>query len=278
MSTLVGVNLSSEVFYSCLQTALTTEREEIMGLLLGGKVRTSSNEHIITIHKYVSVQRSDKRGDRVEIPAEQLSKCVTLAERLTKETNIEHRVIGWIHSHPHITVFPSHVDLRTQNDYQMMDPDFIGIIFSVFNNDPSTNIGRIQVTCFQSRQNFSDPNDIYSQSGDHEHIQIPLGIVSSDFSYFNRNSADSILQLPKTILNEHKNAFSLFIERSKLNNSNQLHPMDTIFYSSVYQKKLSCLMEYLCLPLVQSLQDRLDYLDDLLEQKKKELASLQKKK
>lgn len=44
-------------------------------------------------------------------------------------------VLGWYHSHPHITVQPSHVDLRTQASYQMMDNRFIGVIFSVFNVD-----------------------------------------------------------------------------------------------------------------------------------------------
>lgn len=37
------------------------------------------------------------------------------------------------HSHPHITVMPSHVDVRTQAMYQTMDEGFIGLIFSVFN-------------------------------------------------------------------------------------------------------------------------------------------------
>ena len=43
------------------------------------------------------------------------------------------RVIGWYHSHPHITVLPSHVDVATQASYQQLDAGFIGIIFSTFN-------------------------------------------------------------------------------------------------------------------------------------------------
>ncbi|VDM05900.1 unnamed protein product [Schistocephalus solidus] len=39
--------------------------------------------------------------------------------------------VGWYHSHPHITPFPSHVDLRTQCNFQRMDRNFIGLIFSV---------------------------------------------------------------------------------------------------------------------------------------------------
>lgn len=45
------------------------------------------------------------------------------------------RVLGWYHSHPHVTVHPSHVDLATQANYQLMDEDFVGLIFSVFNID-----------------------------------------------------------------------------------------------------------------------------------------------
>ena len=36
-------------------------------------------------------------------------------------------------SHPHITVLPSHVDVRTQGAYQMLDEGFVGIIVSAFN-------------------------------------------------------------------------------------------------------------------------------------------------
>ena len=38
------------------------------------------------------------------------------------------------HSHPHLAVVPSHVDVRTQALYQQMDSTFIGLIFSVFNS------------------------------------------------------------------------------------------------------------------------------------------------
>ena len=45
------------------------------------------------------------------------------------------QVLGWYHSHPHITVWPSHVDVGTQADYQLMDSNFIGLIFSCFNDN-----------------------------------------------------------------------------------------------------------------------------------------------
>nr|KAK1416800.1 hypothetical protein QVD17_25917 [Tagetes erecta] len=68
---------------------------------------------------------------------------------MTAETGRTTRVIGWYHSHPHITVLPSHVDVRTQAMYQLLDSGFIGLIFSCFNED-QYKVGRIQVTAFQS--------------------------------------------------------------------------------------------------------------------------------
>ncbi|XP_044495299.1 uncharacterized protein LOC123218128 isoform X3 [Mangifera indica] len=59
------------------------------------------------------------------------------------------RVIGWYHSHPHITVLPSHVDVRTQAMYQLLDSGFVGLIFSCFSEDINK-VGRIQVIAFQS--------------------------------------------------------------------------------------------------------------------------------
>lgn len=57
----------------------------------------------------VMLRRSDKRKDRVEISPEQLSGAAELAEKLQEELERPMRVIGWYHSHPHITVWPSHV-------------------------------------------------------------------------------------------------------------------------------------------------------------------------
>jgi BRCA1/BRCA2-containing complex subunit 3 len=71
--------------------------------------------------------------DRVEASPEQMARCSAKAERFSNETGTLTRVVGWYHSHPHITVLPSHVDIRTQAMYQMLDPGFIGLIISTFN-------------------------------------------------------------------------------------------------------------------------------------------------
>ncbi|KOM40922.1 hypothetical protein LR48_Vigan04g112000 [Vigna angularis] len=135
---LTSVKMSEEVWLSCLTHALSTETEEIMGLLFGD------------IQK-----RSDRRKDRVETDPELLAAAIALAERMTIATGTTTRVIGWYHSHPHITVLPSHVDVKTQATYQLLDSGFIGLIFSCFSEDVNK-VGRIQVIAFQSydgRQN-----------------------------------------------------------------------------------------------------------------------------
>ncbi|KAK7261903.1 hypothetical protein RIF29_28227 [Crotalaria pallida] len=68
---------------------------------------------------------------------------------MTASTGRTTRVIGWYHSHPHITVLPSHVDVRTQAMYQLLDSGFIGLIFSCYSEDVNK-VGRIQVIAFQS--------------------------------------------------------------------------------------------------------------------------------
>ncbi|KAL3511862.1 hypothetical protein ACH5RR_024579 [Cinchona calisaya] len=82
---------------------------------------------------------------------------------MTLTTGRTTRVIGWYHSHPHITVLPSHVDVRTQAMYQLLDSGFIGLIFSCFSED-AQKVGRIQLTAFQSLD------------GKHQHISRPVSL------------------------------------------------------------------------------------------------------
>ncbi|ESQ27055.1 hypothetical protein EUTSA_v10018648mg [Eutrema salsugineum] len=146
---LTCVNMSEEVWLTCLTHALSTETEEIMGLLLGD-IQYSKNGSATALIWGASPQsRSDRQKDRVETNPEQLAAASAQADRMTISTGRTTRVIGWYHSHPHITVLPSHVDVRTQAMYQLLDSGFIGLIFSCFSED-SNKVGRIQVIAFQS--------------------------------------------------------------------------------------------------------------------------------
>ncbi|XP_027341918.1 lys-63-specific deubiquitinase BRCC36-like isoform X1 [Abrus precatorius] len=146
---LTSVKMSEEVWLTCVTHALSTETEEIMGLLLGD-IQHSKNGAVTALIWGASPQtRSDRRKDRVETNPEQLAAASALADRMTASTGRTTRVIGWYHSHPHITVLPSHVDVRTQAMYQLLDSGFIGLIFSCYSEDVNK-VGRIQVIAFQS--------------------------------------------------------------------------------------------------------------------------------
>ncbi|RXH69007.1 hypothetical protein DVH24_031340 [Malus domestica] len=149
---LASVKMSEDVWLTCLTHALSTETEEIMGLLLGD-IENSVNGSVTALIWGASPQtRSDRRKDRVETNPEQLAAASAQAEIsfiMTLSTGRTTRVIGWYHSHPHITVLPSHVDVRTQAMYQLLDSGFIGLIFSCFSEDINK-VGRIQVIAFQS--------------------------------------------------------------------------------------------------------------------------------
>uniref|UniRef100_A0A452EAD8 Lys-63-specific deubiquitinase n=1 Tax=Capra hircus TaxID=9925 RepID=A0A452EAD8_CAPHI len=172
-----AVHLESDAFLVCLNHALSTEKEEVMGLCIGElnddlrndpkftytgtEMRTVAEKvdtvRIVHIHSVIILRRSDKRKDRVEISPEQLSAASTEAERLAELTGRPMRVVGWYHSHPHITVWPSHVDVRTQAMYQMMDQGFVGLIFSCFIEDKNTKTG-------QSSESPRGPRDFWSSS------------------------------------------------------------------------------------------------------------------
>jgi hypothetical protein len=85
----------------------------------------------VSLHRREQSARSD---DRVEISPEQLAAASDEAERLSATMGQTTRVIGWYHSHPHLAVVPSHVDVNTQAMYQQLDSAFVGLIFSVFNH------------------------------------------------------------------------------------------------------------------------------------------------
>ncbi|KMZ71525.1 Lys-63-specific deubiquitinase BRCC36 [Zostera marina] len=157
---LTSVKMSEEVWLTCVSHALTMETEEIMGLLLGDTKHTKNGNEIAVIWGASPQMRSDRRKDRVETNPELLAAASAQADRMTLETGITTRVIGWYHSHPHITVLPSHVDVRTQAMYQLLDPGFIGLIFSCYSED-AQKVGRIQVIAFQSldgRQRNTGPS------------------------------------------------------------------------------------------------------------------------
>uniref|UniRef100_A0A452ZQE9 MPN domain-containing protein n=1 Tax=Aegilops tauschii subsp. strangulata TaxID=200361 RepID=A0A452ZQE9_AEGTS len=146
---LTEVRIGEEVWLTCLSHALTTETEEVMGLLLGD-VPSSRGGSTAVIWGASPQMRCERKKDRVEVNPELLAAASAQAEHvMTTTIGKTTRVIGWYHSHPHITVLPSHVDVRTQAMFQLLDPGFVGLIFSCFSED-AQKVGKIQVIAFQS--------------------------------------------------------------------------------------------------------------------------------
>uniref|UniRef100_H3B4B9 BRCA1/BRCA2-containing complex subunit 3 n=1 Tax=Latimeria chalumnae TaxID=7897 RepID=H3B4B9_LATCH len=270
-----AVHLESDAFLVCLNHALSTEKEEVMGLCIG-EVDTN---RIVHIHSVIILRRSDKRKDRVEISPEQLSAASTEAERLAEMTGRPMRVVGWYHSHPHITVWPSHVDVRTQAMYQMMDQGFVGLIFSCFIEDKNTKTGRILYTCFQSVQaqkgsdSMGAPDASWAERHRaaegtksfcrYERIEIPIHVVPHET--IGKVCLESAVELPKILCQEEQDAYR------RIHSLTHLDPITKIHNGSVFTKNLCSQMSAISGPLLQWLEDRLD-------QNKQRILELQREK
>lgn len=287
---LSAVHLSSHAYLVCVTHALTTEREEVMGLLLGDIVSSPSPVGGGVMNKVAHIwgisvlSRSDKRKDRVEISPEQLAQVAsTEAEELSAKLGRTARVIGWYHSHPHITVHPSHVDVQTQAMYQMLDSGFVGLIFSCFNTDEATKSCRVQVTAFQALPQGSSTLSSSSSAiemspvrrSEHKGLEVPIFIVPPPPEA--PNLFEKLVALQRILLAEEKASY-----QESLKGSVPLHPLLQIHSASVYQKALCRVMEYSVLPLLNALgnQDARNArkLEELQEEKRQLQQQLKNKR
>ncbi|CAB4004184.1 lys-63-specific deubiquitinase BRCC36 [Paramuricea clavata] len=166
------------------------------------------------------------------------------------------RILGWYHSHPHITVWPSHVDVQTQAMYQIMDPGFVGLIFSCFNDDTASTSGQIQLTCFQSQVNIS---------GEYNRVEVPVEIVPNEA--ISDACLEALEQLPDILGQEEEEVFQKTL--SNLRRKNNL--LTTVHNGAVFTKSLCHVIEVMCGPLMQTLENRLERnerkTEDLLREK-----------
>lgn len=201
---LTRVLLSSDVALVCVQHALSSEKEEIMGLLIG---EVNEAETVVSISSSMILRRLDKKPDRVEISEEQLVQATLRAEELAEQVGRSLRVVGWYHSHPHITVWPSHVDLRTQAMYQNMAPSFVGLIFAVYIADQGIKAPCVQITCFQSNSD---------NSGSPNRKEIRLKIVNNPNAMF-KHSYQTLTQLPTILKEEEDESYNNLVGTSDKN-------------------------------------------------------------
>ncbi|NXE54762.1 BRCC3 deubiquitinase, partial [Casuarius casuarius] len=229
---------------------------------------------IVHIHSVIILRRSDKRKDRVEISPEQLSAASTEAE-LAEMTGRPMRVVGWYHSHPHITVWPSHVDVRTQAMYQMMDQGFVGLIFSCFIEDKNTKVGNLKMGISPSgtHEDVSPWAKLKScvcpwmqpavRAVLYERIEIPIHVVPHET--IGKVCLESAVELPKILCQEEQDAYRRIHSLTHLDSVTKIHN------GSVFTKNLCSQMSAISGPLLQWLEDR-------LEQNKQRVQELQQEK
>eukprot|EP01100_Stratorugosa_tubuloviscum_P003381 TRINITY_DN1818_c0_g3_i1.p1 TRINITY_DN1818_c0_g3~~TRINITY_DN1818_c0_g3_i1.p1 ORF type:complete len:260 (+),score=106.51 TRINITY_DN1818_c0_g3_i1:90-869(+) len=243
MAFIERVDLSSDVQLVCNAHAYTTENEEVMGLLLG-----SVSDKVVQVWSVSVLSRVDKRKDRVEFQPEQLATVTAEAEKLSFSLGQNVRVVGWYHSHPHITVHPSHVDLRTQALYQTMDSTFVGLIFACFNKDTRSQIWHNQMIAFQSIKSFGDSSNTQSEFFP---IEIAINVIPPPI--WAPNALLKLVELQDILVKEEDSTFRNIIADNNISS----HPLGLIHSCSVYQKSVCRMAEYCSIPLLQMLQDRL---------------------
>ena len=261
MGTLRRVRLLPAPFTTCLSHALSTEKQEIMGLLLGEweeDPRTGARVGL-TIVEALVLRRIDRRKDRVEVSDTQLAAATTHAEALARQTGRPVRVVGWYHSHPHITVFPSHVDNRTQGQFQALDGGFVGLIFSVFNHNARDQSGQVLATAFQAKggdgawQRRDVPLSLRAAVGGGDGGGVGGGGGGGSSS---SSSSTSLLQrlaeLQRTFGDEERALFDAAAAEAPA------HPLHLAHCSAVYGKAMCQLLELCALPLRQTLAQRLE--------------------
>lgn len=212
-----------------------------MGVLLGDWEEDNTTGQSIAIVKSISLlRRLDKRKDRVEIAPEQLHLAAMKAEEIENKSGQRTRVIGWYHSHPHITVFPSDVDLNTQLSQQFMDSRFFGLIFSCFVDLPDKS-QRTQVTCFQSRKLTSESQP--------KELRIPLRITKNGL--LTLASLDNLQEIYTNLMEEQKEMFLEFFQTDI--------PSEKLEFSQIYLKTLVNLLNNFASPLIHSIHLKIEH-------------------
>ena len=156
------------------------------------------------------------------------------------------RVVGWYHSHPNITVPPSHVDLGTQANYQRLDQNFVGLIFSVFNFDEKTGTDIKEAIAFQT-----------SRTGCCRHVQLSVGRGETE-ERDEESAIETVTSIPDILINEQME------ECSKMTGG-WPDPLSLIHNKALLLSQLSSQAALVTLPILSALQEREEFLKEKLE-------------
>ncbi|OMJ90416.1 hypothetical protein SteCoe_7222 [Stentor coeruleus] len=247
--------LSSDIFRGLLVHSLITEQEEVLGLLFGS---TSENE--VRIWGSVNLKRNCKEKDRVEVEDIQLSEAMDKAEALSQEINQHSTLVGWFHSHPNITVFPSHVDLRTQLSLQSLGPRFIGLIISCFSRD-AANLEKINLIAFQTNQQSNKAMSIPVSIIPHAHL-----VATPQSKY---DSFDYLLEVQKNLLAEEQHEFQAALAGTT--------DLGQVYNASVFTLSVAKILQKSLKPMYEFIQQKINIDRLRLSQIQAENAELARK-
>lgn len=246
------VQITTEAYSSCLNHALLTDQEEVMGLLIGNSVKRE-NKNIIHIFATICLNRNCKQKDRVEFDEVQIAQAVETAEELKKENQIQANVIGWYHSHPKITVPPSNVDLQTQKSQQYQGT-FVGLIISCFSTD-TNNINKINFVAFQAKK------DNYSLVPHYIEVEFVNEIEIFGNSWSNTaNTAITYSSILKNLLNEEEDQYNK--EKKMIDNDDIIN---NVLLLSSRQSLLCKIIQNVSAPYVNCLNSEIENLKYYLQ-------------
>lgn len=259
------VKITVDAYSACLNHAMLTENEEVMGLLLGN-VEETKDENIINIFSTICLTRKCKAKDRVEFDEIQISKACEIADSLRREFKVDVNVVGWYHSHPKITIPPSQVDLATQFSQQYQGP-FVGLIISCFSYD-HTNTNKIKLTAFQSKKEENNTSFLP--------IYINIEFISENevFLDINSNTANSALtfcNILRNLILEEEEQFKR--ESSKIDDDDYLNKSIILCNRNILYSKL---IQTVSTPYVTSVYSEIENLKNLIDHVKDMNSKLNK--
>ena len=170
--------------------------------------------------------------------------------------SVDARVVGWYHSHPNITVPPSHVDLGTQANYQNMDPDFVGLIFSVFNFDKKNSIDTKEAIAFQT-----------SSDGNCRYVTLAVGRDESG-AMMEETAIQAVTSIPG-ILKQEEEDFSKMTGPSP-------DSVTLLHNRAVHLSQLAKQSDLIMAPILSALEQREAFLKAELERQDSELIEIRK--
>ncbi len=161
-----------------------------------------------------------------------------------------------------VTVLPSHVDVRTQATYQLMDESFVGVILSCFSRaevDGAGSVDRVQLGAFKS----------LAVGAEHQMLVVPVQVVSEPAAPLSAALAQARLQ--DILLQEERAEFDNAVARATTQ-------IAAVHACAIYDTSVCRVLQYSVAPLCRTLQYEAVQLElDLERQRARELKAVQRR-